>query len=514
MRVPYFIADVAELALFLQTRNNDYQQLLSDDCSSAAERHGMRVRVFTADNHASKQVKQIHHVLSSSERPKTIVVSPVQEEELRPLSREAARLGVGWVVLNRWSAELPSLRSEFPTLPIFSVTPNQYEIGHVQGKQFRKLLPNGGEVVYVRGSAGTSSARRRFEGLQQELDGTDIQLRTFDGDWSSEGGQRAIREWLGNIPKDEVQTLVVGAQNDSMAAGARKALTDEVYRLKHLKVGKLHVTGCDGASSFGQRLVAEGMITATVLVPSVSGRAVDEIASWFRWGRVPPEEIVLGVSSFPDLHDALRDLIGLGSVLWHQPHKHGSSYSLTDVALLEGLQNGEREAQAAFFGSYESLVRRVLTRFLRNTPDVADALQDTFVRSFRSAAHVKDPLALRAWVLRVAESVALDQLRRRQRSNSRDVTPNQEFEVPVEDDSVELRAAVRDAYRLLDRLPQQERAVFTMRHIDGLELTKLADVTGVSLATIKRRLARAELRFRTLARSQPGLAEWVEGGES
>ena len=504
---------VAEIALFLQTRNNDYQQLLGDDCSVAAERHGMNVRVFSADNHAEKQVKQIHHVLISSERPRVVVVSPVQEETLRPLSREAASLGVGWVVLNRWSEELPSLRAEFPSLPIFTVTPDQYEIGHVQGKQFRKLLPNGGEVVYVRGPASTSSARRRLEGLQQELAGTDIQLRTLDGDWSSDGGQRAIREWIGDSPKDEVQTLVVGAQNDSMAAGARKALTDEVCRLKHLKVGKLHVTGCDGASSFGQRLVAEGMITATVLVPSVSGRAVDEIVSWFRGGPLPPEEIVLGVSSFPDLHDSLRDLIGLGSVLWRRPHRHGESYALTDVALLEGLQNGEREAQAAFFDSYESLVRRVLTRFLRNTPDVADALQDTFVRTFRSAAHVKDPLALRAWVLRVAESVALDQLRRRQRSNARDIAPAQAFEVPVEDDSVELRAAVRDACRLLDRLPEQERVVFTMRHIDGLELTKLADVTGVSLATIKRRLARAETRFRTLARCQPGLAEWVGSNE-
>ena len=511
--MPYFWMAVAEIALFLQTRNNDYQQLLGDDCSVAAERHGMNVRVFSADNHAAKQVKQIHHVLISSERPRAVVVSPVQEETLRPLSREAASLGVGWVVLNRWSEELPSLRAEFPSLPIFTVTPDQYEIGHVQGKQFRKLLPNGGEVVYVRGPASTSSARRRLEGLQQELAGTDIQLRTFDGDWSSDGGQRAIREWIGDSPKEEVQTLVVGAQNDSMAAGARKALTDEVCRLKHLKVGKLHVTGCDGASSFGQRLVAEGMITATVLVPSVSGRAVDEIASWFRGGPLPPEEIVLGVSSFPDLHDSLRDLIGLGSVLWRRPHRRGESYALTDVALLEGLQNGEREAQAAFFGSYESLVRRVLTRFLRNTPDVADALQDTFVRTFRSATHVKDPLALRAWVLRVAESVALDQLRRRQRSNARDIAPTQAFEVPVEDDSVELRAAVRDARRLLDKLPEQERVVFMMRHIDGLELTKLADVTGVSLATIKRRLARAETRFRMLARSQPGLAEWVDSDE-
>lgn len=504
---------VAEIALFLQTRNNDYQQLLNEDCLVAAGRHGMHVRVFSADNCAAKQVEQIHHVLNSCERPQTVVVSPVQETTLRSLSRDAGKLGVGWVVLNRWSEELPTLRAEFPNLPIFSVTPDQYEIGHVQGRQFKNLLPNGGEVVYVRGPSNTSSARRRFEGLQRELDGTGIRLRTFDGDWSSEGGQRAIHEWADASPKGEVQTLVVGAQNDSMAAGARKALADEVRRDKQLKVGRLHVTGCDGASSFGQRLVAEGMITATVLVPSVSGRAVDEIASVLRGGPLPPEEIVLGVSSFPELHDSLRELLGLGTVFGRQLPR-GQGQCPTDVALLEGLQNGERAAQAAFFDNYESLVRRVLVRILRNSTDVADALQDTFVRTFRSAPQVKDPLALRGWVLRVAESVALDQLRRRQRSNSRGAASTETVEVPVDDASVELRVAVRDAYRVLDRLPHEERVVFAMRYIDGVELAKLADVTGVSLATIKRRLSRAETRFRTLARRQPGLAEWVDGADA
>jgi RNA polymerase sigma-70 factor, ECF subfamily len=503
---------VAEIALFLQTKTNDYQQLLGADCLAAVRRHGMRVRVFSADNCAARQVEQIHQVLNSCERPKAVVVSPVQERALHSLSREAGTLGVGWVVLNRWSDELPALRREFPHLAIFSVTPDQYEIGHVQGRQFKNLLPNGGEVVYVRGTSGTSSAERRLQGLQQELSGTDIRLRTFDEDWSSEGGRRAIRRWVETTPLQDQQTLVIGAQNDSMAAGARKALTDAMRLRRPLKFERLHVTGCDGASNFGQRLVAEGMMTATVLVPSVSGRAVDEIASVLSGGSLPPEEIVLGVSSFPELPDSLCEFLGFGSVSDRDRWTYGRHTPLTDIALLEGLQNGERAAQAAFFDAYEPVVRRVLVRILRDSVDVADALQDTFVRTFRSASQVKDGLALRGWVLRVAESVALDQLRRRMRMCARGEASTDTLDVPVDDASLELRVAVRDTYRVLDRLPQQERFVFAMRYIDGMDLAQLADVEGVSLATIKRRLSRAEARFRTLARRQPGLAEWVDPG--
>jgi RNA polymerase sigma-70 factor (ECF subfamily) len=186
----------------------------------------------------------------------------------------------------------------------------------------------------------------------------------------------------------------------------------------------------------------------------------------------------------------------------------------SEVALLEGLQNSEPGAQAAFFDAYERDVRRVLIRILGTSPDVADALQDTFIRAFRSALQVKDPLALRGWVLRVAASIALDQLRRRQRLRWMVFSSVDSFDVPVEGTTDELRAAIRDTYRVLDRLPNEERLVFALRHIDGMELAELANTCGVSLATIKRRLARAERRFTVLARRQPGLIDWVSAEAS
>jgi len=185
------------------------------------------------------------------------------------------------------------------------------------------------------------------------------------------------------------------------------------------------------------------------------------------------------------------------------------SFAGGEVALLQGLQNHEPGAQAAFFDSYERDVRRVLVRILGTTPEVADALQDTFVRAFKSAMQVKDALALRGWVLRVAVSVAIDHLRRRQRLRWLVFSNESLVDVPTEGVTPELRAALRDTYRVLDKLPNEERVAFSLRHIDEMELAEIADACNVSLATIKRRLSRAEVRFRTLAKRQPGLSEWV-----
>ena len=57
-----------------------------------------------------------------------------------------------------------------------------------------------------------------------------------------------------------------------------------------------------------------------------------------------------------------------------------------------------------------------------------------------------------------------------------------------------------------------QRIPFALRYVQGLELTAVADACGVSLATVKRRLARAEGRFVIMARRHPALKEWVEEG--
>jgi RNA polymerase sigma-70 factor (ECF subfamily) len=191
------------------------------------------------------------------------------------------------------------------------------------------------------------------------------------------------------------------------------------------------------------------------------------------------------------------------------PKRARISFAGSEVALLQGLQNQEPGAQAAFFDTFERDVRKVLVRILGTSPDVADALQDTFLRAFKSAMQVKDALALRGWLLRVAVSVAIDHLRRRQRSRWLVFSSEPTVDVPTEGVTPELRAALRDTYRVLDKLPNEERIAFALRHIDEMELAEVADACGVSLATIKRRLARAEERFTSLAKRQPGLSDWV-----
>jgi RNA polymerase sigma-70 factor, ECF subfamily len=181
-----------------------------------------------------------------------------------------------------------------------------------------------------------------------------------------------------------------------------------------------------------------------------------------------------------------------------------------DVALVHGLCSGNPAAQAALFDRYASHVRRVLLRVLGMDGELGDAVHDVFVQALGSVGELRDAAALKAWITSIAVFTARGRIRRRRRRRwLRLVAPADLPEQEISGPSAELSEAVRCTYAVLDRLPAEERIAFALRFIDGMELTEVALACGCSLATIKRRLARAGQLFFAEARRHPALASYV-----
>ena len=64
---------------------------------------------------------------------------------------------------------------------------------------------------------------------------------------------------------------------------------------------------------------------------------------------------------------------------------------------------------------------------------------------------------------------------------------------------------------MLDRLPAKERVVFVLRAIEGMDVTEVAAVCDVSVATVKRRSKTGQARFFRLAMRDPVLREFCQG---
>lgn len=184
----------------------------------------------------------------------------------------------------------------------------------------------------------------------------------------------------------------------------------------------------------------------------------------------------------------------------------------SDEELVASLREGTARAGQALFEAYGGYVRKVLTRVLGPDPELGDLVQDVFVSALESLQKLENPKALRGWLAQIAVFRARRCLRRRKQWRILSFFAPEEMPPGrTAPPDVEASEALRAAYRVLSALHVDEQIAFTLRVVEGMDLTEVAEACGVSLATTKRRLARAQARFAVLASDEPSLAEWIGG---
>jgi RNA polymerase sigma-70 factor (ECF subfamily) len=182
----------------------------------------------------------------------------------------------------------------------------------------------------------------------------------------------------------------------------------------------------------------------------------------------------------------------------------------SDEELVQAIRDGDRAAKQRLFEKYAKHVARVLVRCLGARNEISDLIHEVFVIVYRDLARLREPNALKAWLASISVYVARGFLRHKRRRRWLTFFAPEELPeppAPVSDDDA--RAAIRATYAILDTLPDDERIAFALRFIDQMELTEVAAACKTSLATIKRRLARAQRAFVEAAREDAQLERWL-----
>jgi ribose transport system substrate-binding protein len=287
----------------LTTNDNDYQIEQAQSAEQMARRLGAEVQIVYADNDAITQSTQILKAIQAAEdkRPDAVIVEPVGGTALPQVARAAGSAGIGWAVLNRDASYIPELRKS-SSAPVFAVSSDHLEIGRIQGRQFGALLPHGGAILYIQGPAENSAAKERALGMQ-ETKPSNIHVTVLKAQWTEESAQRAVRSWLKLGTSQRAAIDVVGAQDDSMAVGARKAFEELANESERDRWLKLPFTGCDGLPKTGEAWVRTGLLAATVFVPPNTGQAIEMLFQAIQNGKKAPERALTVPVSIPALQE-------------------------------------------------------------------------------------------------------------------------------------------------------------------------------------------------------------------
>ena len=182
-----------------------------------------------------------------------------------------------------------------------------------------------------------------------------------------------------------------------------------------------------------------------------------------------------------------------------------------DVAIVRGLRAGEPWAARLAWSRHSHMVHSVLHRALGPAGDSEDLTQEVFCRVFTAIGTLRDPSALRSYIYSATVRMLRWHLRReriRQLLSLSESGELPEHGYPGQDS--EGRDLLVRFYRLLDRIPVDDRVAYVLRHVEGLQLDEIARTTRASLATVKRRIRRAGRDVAILVKDEPDLAAYFE----
>jgi ribose transport system substrate-binding protein len=283
----------------LVTRDNDYQVEQSATATEVASRLGIKVSIVFADNDAVNQSQQLVKIIQDrNQRPSAILVEPVGTP-MPQVAKAAVAAGIGWGILNREADYIPELRRGAQA-PVFAVSPDQEEVGRIQGRQLAALASEG-NVLYIEGPSTSSAATLRTQGMRATKPGK-VEVKMLRGDWSEGSAHRAVTSWLALSTSRQLHIRAVICQNDTMAMGARKALLSltDADRKQWLDTP---FTGCDGLPRTGQEYVRNGQLRATVVIPGMAGIALEMLAKALSSGAMPAEKTLCAPRSFPAIEE-------------------------------------------------------------------------------------------------------------------------------------------------------------------------------------------------------------------
>jgi ribose transport system substrate-binding protein len=291
--------DKLNVVVALTTRENDYQAEQAAAVTETAARLGIKIQIIYADNDAVNQTQQLIKIIQdSAQRPIAILVEPVGTG-MPQVAKAAVAAGIGWAIINSDPDYIPELRRG-GSVPVFSVSTDQSEVGRIQGKQMGALVPEG-NVLYIEGPFNSTATQQRTKGMLSTKPCL-VQPKILKGDWTERSAHNSAKSWLSLVSSRELQIRGIICQNDAMAMGARKAFVDltEKDRERWLSIP---FTGCDGVTKTGQDWVRRGLLKATIITAPAAGTALEILANAINTGSMPVDRTLIPPKSFPPIEE-------------------------------------------------------------------------------------------------------------------------------------------------------------------------------------------------------------------
>ena len=163
---------------------------------------------------------------------------------------------------------------------------------------------------------------------------------------------------------------------------------------------------------------------------------------------------------------------------------------MDDNTLVKECLNENSKAQKALFDKFAPKMLSVCLRYMKNTEQAEDALQDGFIKVFRYLKSYENTGALEGWIRRIIVNTCLDELKKNKKLLLNVSVEEVEYKLES-NDFVQEQMMADDLLKLIQSMPEGYRVIFNMFAIEGYAHQEIATKLGISESTSKSQYLRA-----------------------
>lgn len=232
------------ISVVLKALNSDYWKTVEAGANAAAEDFGVEISVVgpSAETQVQEQFDMLQDQLTRE--IDALVVAPLRPTATVAVFEQAKALGIPVLLIDT--------DADWDDKATFIGTGN-YDAGAMAGKYFMEKMPEGGDVVIIRGAMGDLTHDERVNGFVDAVKGSNINVvRTLAADSERGKGMDVMQNMLMALPNIKG----VYCSNDEMALGALRAV-------EMAGAEGIIIMGFDGSPD-ALKSVRDGGLTGTV----------------------------------------------------------------------------------------------------------------------------------------------------------------------------------------------------------------------------------------------------------
>jgi len=175
--------------------------------------------------------------------------------------------------------------------------------------------------------------------------------------------------------------------------------------------------------------------------------------------------------------------------------------SVSDEALIEEIRRGDRDAAACLYHRHINRVHRICHRIVSDRSEVADCVQEVWLKVFRSLGRFRREESFVAWLNSIAVNTSTDYWRRRKRHRDRVAIEDAQPESlpsndPIGGQRLDDMLVHRRIQQVLEQVSVKQRTALILRYLEGMPLPEIARVLGCREGTVRTHIHRCLLFLR------------------